>query len=102
MPPTAPALRAAKIEAVLDLGVPLQEKTLRATLYETAARSSEVLALDVRDLDRCNRRSEVTCQGSAVDVIVRQTWTARLLDGRGRGQCSSLAGGRASPCPPPT
>ena len=37
-------------------------------LYETAARSSEVLALDVEDLDRRNRRSKVTRKGSAVDI----------------------------------
>ena len=29
-------------------------------LYETAARSSEVLALDIEDLDRRNRRAKVT------------------------------------------
>jgi integrase/recombinase XerD len=58
-------------------------------LYETAARSSEVLALDIEDLDRRNRRSKVTRKGAAVDIIVWQTGTARLLprllDGRTRG-----------------
>jgi integrase/recombinase XerC/integrase/recombinase XerD len=55
-------------------------------LYETAARSSEILALTVEDLDRRNRRSKVTRKESAVDIIVWQTRTARLLprllDGR--------------------
>jgi len=58
-------------------------------LYETAARSSEVLALDIQNLDRRNRRSKVTRKGSAVDIIVWQTGTARLLPrllvGRTRG-----------------
>ena len=83
------ALGAAEVEALLDMDVPIREKTLWTMLYETAARSSEVLALDVEDLDRRNRRSKVTRKGSAVDIIVWQTGTARLLprllDGRTRG-----------------
>lgn len=83
------ALGATEIEATLSLDVPIREKTLWTMLYETAARSSEVLALDVEDLDRRNRRSKVTRKGSAVDIIVWQTDTARLLprllDGRTRG-----------------
>ena len=55
------------------MDVPIREKTLWTMLYETAARSSEVLALDIEDLDRRNRRSKVTRKGSAVDVIVWQT-----------------------------
>ena len=39
--------------------VPLREKTLWRMLYETAARASEVLALDVEDLDRPQRRARV-------------------------------------------
>ena len=39
--------------------VPLREKTLWRMLYETAARVSEVLALDVEDLDRARRRAPV-------------------------------------------
>src|SRR5204862_5954059 len=58
-------------------------------LYETAARASEVLALDVEDLDLRNRCAKVRRKGSAVDVIVWQTATARLLPrlliGRRRG-----------------
>ncbi|MGH3259770.1 MAG: tyrosine-type recombinase/integrase [Streptosporangiaceae bacterium] len=83
------ALGAADIEALLGMDVPIREKTLWTMLYETAARSSEVLALDIEDLDRRNRRSKVTRKGSAVDIIVWQTGTARLLprllDGRTRG-----------------
>jgi len=48
-------------------------------LYETAARSAEVLRLDVEDLDLANRRAKVRRKGGAIDVIVWQTGTARLL-----------------------
>ena len=34
-------------------------------LYETAARASEVLALDVGDLDRARRRARVRSKGAA-------------------------------------
>ncbi len=58
-------------------------------LYETAARSAEVLRLDVEDLDLANRRAKVRRKGGAIDVIVWQTGTARLLPrlikGRKRG-----------------
>ncbi|MEO3876031.1 site-specific integrase [Nonomuraea sp. B12E4] len=83
------ALAVADIEAIFDLDVPIREKTLWQMLYETAARSSEVLALNVEDLDRRNRRAKVTRKGSAVDVVVWQTGTARLLpkllNGRAKG-----------------
>jgi integrase len=48
-------------------------------LYESAARAGEVLALDVEDLDQRNRCAKVRRKGNAVDVIVWQTGTARLL-----------------------
>jgi integrase len=57
----------------------LREKTLWRMLYETAARAGEVLALDVDDLDLRNRSAKVHRKGSAVDVIIWQTGTARLL-----------------------
>jgi integrase len=59
--------------------LPIRERTLWRMLYETAARASEVLALDVPDLDLRNRRAKVRRKGSAIDVIVWQTGTARLL-----------------------
>src|SRR5450755_4742200 len=43
--------------------VPLREKTLWRMLYETAARASEVLALDVERLDLANRRAPVRSKG---------------------------------------
>ena len=57
----------------------LRERTLWRMLYETAARSAEVLRLDVADLDLPNRRARVPGKGGAIDVIVWQTGTARLL-----------------------
>ena len=60
-------------------GIGLRERTLWRLLYETAARSAEVLALDVGDLDLPNRRARVRRKGGAIDIIVWQTGTARLL-----------------------
>ena len=48
-------------------------------LYETAARSAEILALDVEDLDLPNRRAPVRRKGGAIEWVVWQTGTARLL-----------------------
>ncbi|WP_326822973.1 tyrosine-type recombinase/integrase [Streptosporangium sp. NBC_01756] len=63
------ALAVADIEALLNLEALLRERTLWTMLYETAARASEVLSLDIEDLDRRNRRARVTRKGSAVDII---------------------------------
>ena len=60
-----------------DIG--LRERTLWRMLDETAARSAGVLALDVEDLDLPGRRARVRRKGGAVDVIVWQTGTVRLL-----------------------
>jgi integrase len=67
-------------------------------LYETAARSAEVLGLDVEDLDLPNRRARVRRKGGAVDVIVWQTGTARLLPRllKGRTSGSVFLTGRRS------
>ena len=59
--------------------VPLREKTLWRMLYETAARASEVLALDVGDLDRARRRARIRSKGGNVDMVVWAAPTARLL-----------------------
>ena len=74
------ALSRADVERLLtreDIGI--RERTLWRLLYETAARSAEVLRLDVGDLDLPNRRAKVRRKGGAIDVIVWQTGTARLL-----------------------
>ena len=59
--------------------ISLRERTLWRMLYETAARSAEMLGLDVEDLDLPNRRARVRRKGGVIDVIVWQTGTARLL-----------------------
>lgn len=76
----AMALARRDIEVLLTREqLPIRERTLWRMLYETAARASEVLALDVEDLDRVNRCARVRRKGGAVDVIVWQSGTARLL-----------------------
>jgi len=89
-PDRTKALSKADIEALLTRDdIAVRERTLWRLLYETAARASEVLALDVPDLDLRNRCAKVRRKGSAVDVIIWQTATARLLPrllkGRTRG-----------------
>jgi integrase/recombinase XerC/integrase/recombinase XerD len=59
--------------------IPLRERTLWRLLYETAARPAEVLALDVEDLDLPNRRAKVRRKGGAIDIVIWQAGTARLL-----------------------
>jgi integrase len=79
-PDRARALSRAEVEQLLTReDISLRERTLWRMLYETAARPAEVLALDVEDLDLPNRRARVHRKGGAVDVIVWQTGTARLL-----------------------
>ena len=78
--------------------VPLREKTLWRMLYETAARASEVLALDVEDLDRPQRRARVVSKGGNTDMIYWATPTARLL---GRYLTGGTAGRCSSPPPAP-
>jgi integrase len=74
------ALSRADVDRLLSReDVALRDKVLWSMLYETAARSAEILRLDVEDLDLANRRSKVTRKGSAVDVVIWQTRTARLL-----------------------
>ena len=63
-------------------GIALRERVLWRMLYETAARSAEVLALDVGDLDLASRRARGRRQGRAVDLLVWQPATARLLPRR--------------------
>ena len=66
-------------ELIRRENVGLREKLLWRMLYETAARSAEILRLDVPDLDLANRCARVTRKGGAADVIVWQTGTAILL-----------------------
>ena len=74
------ALSRADVERLLTRDdIAIRERTLWRLLYETAARSAEVLRLDVEDLDMPNRKAKVRRKGGAIDTIVWQTGTARLL-----------------------
>jgi integrase len=74
------ALTRAQLEALWRRGdLRLRDKALWRLLYETAARASEALNLDVTDLDLANRRARVVAKGGAVEWIRWQTGTARLL-----------------------
>jgi len=70
-----------------DVG--LREKTLWRMLYETAARTNEILALDIEDLDVARKRAVVVGKGGHREVVVWASGTARLLprylNGRRRG-----------------
>ena len=59
--------------------VPLREKTLWRMLYETAARASEVLALNVEDLDLEQRRATIRSKGGDTEFVYWDTGTAHLL-----------------------
>jgi integrase/recombinase XerC/integrase/recombinase XerD len=79
-PDRARALSRAEVGQLLTReDISLRERTLWRMLYETAARSAEVLALDVEDLDLPSRRARVRRKGGTIDVIIWQTGTARLL-----------------------
>jgi integrase len=79
-PDRSRALSRADVERLLTGDdIPIRERVLWRMLSETAARSAELLRLDVEDLDLPNRRAKVRRKGGAIDIIVWQTGTARLL-----------------------
>lgn len=83
------SLSRAEVERLLTReDIALRERTLWRILYETAARSAEILRLDVEDLDTPNRRARVRRKGGAVDMVVWQTGTARLLPRLLKGRTS--------------
>ncbi len=65
--------------AISRRDVPLREKTLWRMLYETAARASEVLALNVEDLDLENRQARIRSKGGGHEWVHWGTGTAHLL-----------------------
>jgi integrase len=74
------ALPRARIERLLSRrDIPLREKTLWRMLYETAARTSEILALNVEDLDLEQRRAPVRSKGGDTEFVYWDTGTAHLL-----------------------
>jgi integrase len=77
------ALPRARIERLLSRrDIPLREKTLWRMLYETAARASEILALNIEDLDLEQRRAHPV-QGRRCRV--------RLLGHRDRAPAAAAA-----------
>ena len=74
------ALPRGRVERLLSRrDVPLREKTLWRMLYETAARASEILALNVEDLDLEQRRAPVRSKGGDTEFVYWDTGTAHLL-----------------------
>ena len=59
------ALTRAEVARILGLPVALREKTLWTLAYDSAAHASELLSLDVGELDLANRRAVVTSKGGA-------------------------------------
>lgn len=73
------ALPSAELERIWALRVPVREKALWRLLYESAARASEALGLNVEDLDLPNRSAAIVGKGGRRDYVFWQTPTARLL-----------------------
>ena len=67
----------------------VRNKALWRFLYETAARASEALSVNVEDVDLDNKRVRVRSKGGDTDWLHFQTGSARLLPrligGRTRG-----------------
>jgi integrase len=59
--------------------VAVREKALWRLLYETAARASEVLSINVEDVDLDNKRVRVRSKGGDRDWLHFQSGSARLL-----------------------
>jgi integrase len=82
----------------------VRDKALWRFLYETAARASEALSVNVEDLDLDNKRVQVRSKGGDTDWLHFQTGSARLLPrligGRTRGPLF-LAGRRPVPARAP-
>ncbi|MDQ2804267.1 MAG: site-specific integrase [Pseudomonadota bacterium] len=83
--PTEPADRtraiaAASLERLFRReDVAIRDKCLWRLLYETAARTQEVLSADVTDLDLENKRLRVRRKGGGSDWLHFQSGSARLL-----------------------
>ena len=79
--------------------VAVREKALWRLLYETAARASEALSINIEDLELDNKRVRVRSKGGDLDRLHFQTGSARLLPrliaGRTAVRCSWPTGGRS-------
>jgi integrase len=78
--------RSAIERALSRRDVPLREKTLWRLLYESAARASEILALNIEDLDLDARRAPIRSKGGNTEWIFWGSGTARLLPRLLRGR----------------
>jgi integrase/recombinase XerC/integrase/recombinase XerD len=88
-PDRSRALDRGEVERLLtDERHSLRDRCLWRLLYESAARSAEVLSLNVEDLDLPNRRAKIRRKGGAMDTIIWQTRTARLLPRLLKGRTS--------------
>ncbi len=67
----------------------VREKALWRMLYETAARTNEILSLNIGDLDTATRRATIRGKGGHLQEVVWASGTARVLPrylrGRRRG-----------------
>jgi integrase len=59
--------------------IAVREKALWRFLYETAARATEALSINIEDLDLDNKRVRVRSKGGDLDRLHFQTGSARLL-----------------------
>lgn len=59
--------------------VKLRERLFWRMLYSTAARAVEILSLNIEDLDIPRKRARVRAKGGAVETVVWDAGTARLL-----------------------
>ena len=66
---TSPRTSGEHIAALWCLDVGLREKTLWRLLYETAARATEILTLDIADLDQAGKRARVISKGGDTDWV---------------------------------
>jgi integrase/recombinase XerD len=73
------ALSRSELERIWRLDVPVREKALWRLCYETAARASEALSLNVEDLDLANHSADLVGKGGHRAFPIWQTGTARLL-----------------------
>lgn len=88
-PDRSKAIDRADIERLLtNQRIDVRERCFWSLLYDSAARSAEVLRLNVEDLDRANSRARVTRKGGAQDMIIWKSRTARLLTSYLEGRTS--------------
>ena len=62
-----------------NTALPLRERTYWAMLYETAARASELLSLNIENLDLANKEAVIIGKGGDAQRISWSSLTARLL-----------------------